>query len=55
MSIVPEKIPSATASLKLAQILLLIKNNQLLTAVIVFIAWQIGIVADATSYVGGMC
>jgi len=55
MGIVPEKIPSATASLKVAQILNLVKENQLLTAAIVFIAWQIGIVADATSYVGGMC
>ena len=53
--ILPEKIPSATASLKVAQILTLIKENQLLTAAIVFIAWQLGVVADATSYVGGMC
>ncbi len=55
MSTIGDKIPSATASLKLAQILTLIKENQLLTAAIVFIAWQIGIVADATTYVGGMC
>lgn len=48
------EVPVA-ASLKLAQIVQLIKDNQLLTAAIVFIAWQIGIVADATSYVGGMC
>ena len=43
------------ASLKMAQIITLIKENQLLTAAIVFIAWQVGILADATSYVGGMC
>ena len=43
------------ASLKMAQIITLIKENQLLTAAIVFIAWQLGVVADATSYVGGMC
>jgi hypothetical protein len=55
MATLPDKIPSATASLKLAQILHLVKENQLLTAAIVFIAWQIGIVADATTYVGGMC
>ena len=55
MVTIPDKIPSATASLKLAQILNLIKENQLLTAAIVFIAWQIGVVADATTYVGGMC
>ncbi len=50
-----DKIPSATASLKVAQIVNLVKENQLLTAAIVFIAWQVGILADATSYVGGMC
>ena len=55
MAIVPDKIPSATASLKLAQIVQLVKDNQLLTAAVVFLAWQIGLVADATSYVGGMC
>jgi hypothetical protein len=55
MATLPDKIPSATASLKLAQIVQLIKDNQLLTAAIVFLAWQIGLVADATSYVGGMC
>lgn len=55
MTKIPEVIPSASASLKLAQIVQLIKDNQLLTAAIVFLAWQIGLVADATSYVGGMC
>jgi hypothetical protein len=55
MSVLPEKIPSATASLKVAQIVNLVKENQLLTAAIVFIAWQIGIVADATTYVSGVC
>jgi hypothetical protein len=55
MATLPEKIPSATASLKLAQIVQLVKDNQLLTAAVVFLAWQIGLVADATSYVGGMC
>lgn len=43
------------ASLKMAQIITLIKENQLLTAAIVFIAWQLGVIAEATSYVGGMC
>jgi len=55
MATLPDKIPSATASLKLAQIVQLVKDNQLLTAAVVFLAWQIGLVADATSYVGGMC
>ena len=53
----PPKLPDVPvgASLKMAQIITLIKENQLLTAAIVFIAWQVGILADATSYVGGMC
>ena len=55
MATIGDKIPSATASLKMAQIVNLVKENQLLTAAIVFIAWQLGVVADATSYVGGMC
>lgn len=52
-----EKIPDVPvgASLKMAQIIALIKENQLLTAAIVFIAWQLGVIAEATSYVGGMC
>ena len=40
---------------KTAQIIALIKDNQLLTAAIVFILWQAGAIASATSYVGGMC
>jgi len=55
MATLPDKIRSATASLKLAQIVQLVEDNQLLTAAVVFLAWQIGLVADATSYVGGMC
>lgn len=54
MSIIPGK-EEAIASVKLAQILNLIRNNQLATAVLIFIAWQLGVIADATSYVGGIC
>jgi hypothetical protein len=50
----PDKA-QAVAGLKLAQIVQLIKDNQLVTALVVFLAWQIGIVADAQAYVGGMC
>lgn len=54
MSVLPGK-DEAIASMKLAQILNLIRNNQLATACLVFIAWQLGVIADATSYVGGIC
>lgn len=40
---------------KSAQIIALIKDNQLLTAAIVFILWQAGAIAQAAGYVGGMC
>ena len=43
------------AAVKFAQIINLIKDNQLLTAAIVFVLWQAGMIADATAYVGGMC
>lgn len=51
----PSPLEQSIAALKFAQILNLIKNNQLLTAAIVFVLWQAGLIADATSYVGGMC
>lgn len=50
-----DKIAPAAASLKLAQILALIKNNQLATAVLVFVAWQLGYISDALSLGAGLC
>ena len=35
-----------------AQILQLVKDNQLITAVILFVLWQAGMVADAAAYAG---
>ncbi len=55
MSAVPSKVDAAVAATKLAQIGALIKDNQLLTAAIVFIAWQAGAIASASSLIGGMC
>jgi hypothetical protein len=55
MSVIPEKIPSATASLKVAQIVNLVKENQLLTAALLFISWQLGLMAQATTMVAGVC
>lgn len=49
------KPESVLATTKLTQIGLLIKDNQLLTAAIVFIMWQAGAIAQASSLVGGMC
>lgn len=49
---VPEKAVSAA---KMAQIGQLIKDNQILTAVIVFVLWQAGALANAVSFIGGVC
>ena len=43
------------SSFKVAQIIQLIKDNQLMTAAILFIAWQIGLFAEAAAYAGGVC
>ncbi len=52
---VSDKVEAAVAATKSAQIIALIKDNQLLTAAIVFILWQAGAIAHASSIVGGMC
>lgn len=58
MTSVPEEntpLEQGIAALKFAQIINLVKNNQLLTAAVVFLLWQAGLIADATGYIGGMC
>ena len=56
MTLPKEKlVDTAVSSAKLAQIGTLIKDNQLLTAAIVFIMWQAAAIASASSFVGGMC
>ena len=49
---IPEKAVSAA---KMAQIGQLIKDNQILTAVVVFVLWQAGALANAVSFIGGVC
>ncbi len=49
---IPEKAVSAA---KIAQIGQLIKDNQLVTAVVVFVLWQAGALANAVSFIGGVC
>lgn len=52
----PEQLkPLATGSLKVAQIVQLVKDNQLLTAALCFISWQLGLLAQATTMIGGVC
>ena len=49
---IPEK---AVTAAKLAQLSQLIKDNQLVTAVIVFVLWQAGALANAVTFIGGVC
>ncbi len=56
MSRIPEEVvPLAQEVVPLAkgaQVLNLIRENQLITAVIVFILWQAGAMTDALTFVG---
>jgi len=49
---VPQKAIDAG---KLAQIAQLVRDNQVMTAVIVFLLWQAGAIAQASTYIGGVC
>lgn len=51
----PKPVETTVAVAKSAQVIALIKDNQLLTAAIVFILWQAGAIAHAATVVGGMC
>lgn len=42
-------------SAKVAQIIQLVKDNQLATAALLFILWQAGAFAEAVTYAGGVC
>ena len=52
LSDVPEKVVPLA---KGAQILNLIRENQLITAVIVFILWQAGALQSGIGLIGGVC
>jgi hypothetical protein len=53
---VTESLPSTASAVKAAQIVTLVKENQLVTAFVCFILWQIGALATAQSYAAGvMC
>jgi len=51
----PEVVKPVIASAKVAQIIQLIKDNQLLTAALLFISWQMGLMAQASQAIGGVC
>ena len=49
---IPGKAVDAT---RVAQILNLVKENQMVTAIIVFLLWQGGAIAQAITAIGGVC
>ncbi len=42
-------------SAKVAQIIQLVKDNQLATALVLFVLWQAGAFAEAVGYAGSVC
>ncbi len=52
----PEVIEKSIDIAKAAQIAVFVRENQLLTAVVLFVLWQAGAFVSALGYVqGGMC
>jgi hypothetical protein len=49
------KLEEVATVAKGAQILNLVKENQLITAVIVFFLWQAGALAQGINLLGGVC
>ncbi len=48
--------PDVVEVTKIAQLIALVKDNQLTTALVCFLLWQIGAIASAQSYAAGvMC
>jgi len=48
-------VEGALGGLKVAQLMCLIKDNQLITALVLFVLWQAGAVSQVVSTVGGVC
>jgi hypothetical protein len=49
---IPAKAVDAT---RVAQILSLIKDNQMVTAIVVFLLWQAGVITQGVTAIGGVC
>ena len=52
MSAIPDPLEKIVPLAKGAQIIQLVKDNQLITAVILFVLWQAGAVAQAVEMAG---
>jgi len=51
----PAAADAAMGGLKVAQLICLIKENQLVTALVLFVLWQVGAISQGISAVGGVC
>lgn len=45
----------AQTGFTIARVVELVKDNQLVTALLVVLSWQFGLLAQASSIVGGVC
>ncbi len=52
--VTPSAVPAA-AGLKIAQVVSLVKDNQLITALVVFVLWQAGAITQGVTALGGVC
>ncbi len=52
--VTPPAVPVATG-LKIAQVVSLVKDNQLVTALVVFVLWQAGAITQGVTALGGVC
>ncbi len=52
--VTPPAVPAA-AGLKIAQVVSLVKDNQLITALVVFVLWQVGAITQGVTALGGVC
>ncbi len=51
----PAAANAAMGGLKIAQLVCLVKENQLMTALVLFVLWQFGFISQGISAVGGVC
>jgi len=56
MADVPPVVPAAAVEgFKIAQVIALVKDNQLITALVVFVLWQAGAITQGVTALGGVC
>jgi hypothetical protein len=51
----PEAAKAAMGGLRVAQLICLIKDNQLVTALVLFVLWQAGAITQGVTALGGVC